>query len=326
MRLLVLGGTAFLSHAVATAALKQGHQVTCAARQQSGQVPKGADWVHLDRRQPDWSELTGDWDAVVDVARVPSWVREALDELADRTGHWTFVSSISVYADHETLGLTPATARTLPVIHDDVEQDSAEKYGGSKLACEELVTTRAARSLVVRPGLLIGPGDVSGRFGYWAERLAEGGEVLAPEPADQPVQLLDVRDLAEWIVAGAEQGRTGLLDAAGPVRPFTEVLAAITKAVGGDVTLTWLPGDFLDERRVQSWAGPRSLPLWLPPQHLGMMTHDTTEFLGNATLRPLVQTAADTVDWLRSDRQAPRTGLTRAEEQDLLDDWHTIRA
>src|SRR3954469_19561337 len=149
MRLLVLGGTQFLSRAVAADAVARGHDVTCAARGASGAVPGGAKHVVLNRQSPDWSPLEGDWDAVVDVARTPSWVAGALDHLAD--AHWTFVSTISVYADHATPGGTPETLPLLPPSAGDVEQDSAEAYGSSKVACEQDVRARARQSLIIRP-------------------------------------------------------------------------------------------------------------------------------------------------------------------------------
>jgi 2'-hydroxyisoflavone reductase len=326
MKLLVLGGTLFLSRAVAADAVGRGHDVTCAARGQSGSVPEGARHVVLDRSEPDWSALEGEWDAVVDVARTPSWVASALDALADRVPHWTFVSSISVYADHSTPGGTPDTLPLLPAITEDVEQDSPEAYGSSKVGCEELVRDRARESLVTRPGLIIGPGDPSGRFSYWPERLAEGGDVLAPESPDRGTQAIDVRDLAAWLVTCAERRHTGTYDATGPVLRLGDLVEEVVAAVGGRANLVWATAQFLLERDVTYWSGPRSLPLWLPEESRGMTSHDVAAaFAAGLTTRPIGETARDTLAWLRSEEEAPRTGLTRAEEQDLLDDWHTIR-
>ncbi len=327
MKMLVLGGTMFLSHAVAADAVARGHDVTCAARGASGPVPDGARLVTLDRESPDWSPLGGEWDAVVDVARTPSWVTSALDALADRTRHWTFVSSISVYADHSTPGGSPETLPVLPPISDDVDQDSPESYGGSKVACEQAVQARGTAALVVRPGLIIGPGDPSGRFTYWAERLAECGEVLAPESPDRGTQAIDVRDLAAWIVTCAERGTTGVFDATGPIVRLGDLVEEIIAAVGGKADVVWAPADFLEKCDVNHWAGPRSLPLWLPEDSRGMTAHDVSAaFAAGLTTRPVADTAVDTLAWLRATPDAPRTGLSRAEEQEVLDDWHTIRA
>jgi 2'-hydroxyisoflavone reductase len=327
MKLLVLGGTLFLSHAVAADAVARGHDVTCAARGVSGAVPAGATHVPLDREAPDWSVLTGEWDAVVDVARTPSWVSGALAALADRVPHWTFVSTVSVYADHSVPGGTPETLTLLPAVTEDPDQDTPESYGSAKVGCEQLVQARARESLVVRPGLIIGPGDPSGRFGYWCERLAEGGDVLAPESPDRGTQAIDVRDLASWIVSSAEQHRTGVFDATSPVLRLGDLVEEVTAAVGGSATVVWADAEFLRERDVAHWSGPRSLPLWLPEEARGMTSHDVSAALAaGLTFRPIAETARDTLAWLRSQHDPPRTGLTRAEEQDLLDDWHTIRA
>jgi 2'-hydroxyisoflavone reductase len=326
MRLLVLGGTMFLSHAIAADAVARGHDVTCAARGQSGPVPDGARHVVLDREAPDWSALDGEWDAVVDVARTPSWVAGALDALVDRVPHWTFVSTISVYADQATPGGSQDTLPLLPPVTEDVDHDSPEAYGSSKVACEQDVQQRAPEWLVVRPGLIVGPGDPSGRFTYWSERLAEGGDVLAPESPDRGTQAIDVRDLAAWIVTGAEQRLTGVYDATGPVVRLGDLVDEVVIALGAKASLVWASADFLLERGVNYWSGPRSLPLWLPEDSRGMTAHDVSAAVAaGLTTRPIGETALDTLAWLRSVPNAPRTGLSRAEEQDLLDDWHTTR-
>ena len=327
MKLLVLGGTQFLSRAIAAEALDRGHDVTCAARGESGSVPDGARHVVLDRSSPEWPALVDDWDAVVDVARSPTWVAEALDALAERTGHWTFISSISVYADQTTPGGTPETLPLLPPITEDVEQDTPEKYGSCKVGCEQHVLAATVPALVVRPGLIVGPGDPSGRFSYWPERLAEGGDVLAPESPDRDTQVIDVRDLAAWIVSAAERQLTGVYDASGPTARLGDLVDGVVRAVGGEASLVWADEDFLLQRDVRHWSGPRSLPLWLPEEARGMTSHDVSAaFAAGLTTRPIGETALDTLTWLRQEEDAPRTGLTRAEEQDLLDDWHTIRA
>ena len=290
-------------------------------------MPDGARHVVLDRAAPDWSALDGEWDAVVDVARTPSWVAAALDALAERVEHWTFVSTISVYADHAALGGSQDTLPLLPAITDDVEQDTPDKYGSSKVGCEQDVQARAREALVVRPGLIVGPGDPSGRFSYWPERLADGGEVLAPESPDRPAQVIDVRDLAAWIVTCAETHVTGVYDATGHVSSLGVMLEQIARSVGGGAELVWVDARFLQEHDVVHWAGPRSLPLWLPDEGVGIASHDVSAaFAAGLTTRPLAVTARDTLAWLRSDQEAGRTGLTRAEENDLIKEWHSIRA
>lgn len=324
MRLLVLGGTRFLSHEVAAEAVRRGHEVVCAARGRSGSVPEGAHHAQLDRDQPDWSVVDGEFDAVVEVASRPGWVRAALDALAARSGHWVYVSSISAYADTTTPHGTPETLPLHEPRHDD--DLSADSYGGRKVACEELVRSQARSAIVVRPGLVVGPGDPTGRFSYWPERLAGGGEVLAPDSPDRDVQLVDVRDLAAWLVRLADERREGTFDATGWVTHLGEVLQQVSAGVGGDARLFWAHPGFLRRHQVTPWSGPRSLPLWLPEEMSGLVRHDVSAAHdAGLTTRPLAETARDTLAWLRTDEgRGCVTGLTRAEEQDLLDDWHTV--
>ena len=325
MRILVLGGTLFLSHAVAAEAVARGHDVTCAARGESGAVPEGSRLVRLDRSAPDWSVLVGEYDAVVDVARTPSWVAAALDELADRVPHWTFVSSISVYADHSVHGGRVEDTAVLPAVTEDVEQDTAEAYGSSKVGCEQDVRARAGEALVVRPGLIVGPGDPSGRFTYWTERLAEGGEVLAPGDPAQPVQLIDVRDLAEFVVYAVEQRLTGTYDATARGVRLDELLSEVAVEVG-DADLVWPDADFLLAQEVAYWAGPRSLPLWLPQEMTGMVDRDVeATYAAGLRTRPVAATARDLLTWLATEEDPTRTGLTREQEREVLAAWHSLR-
>ena len=180
---------------------------------------------------------------------------------------------------------------------------------------------------MVRPGLIVGPGDPSGRFSYWPERLAEGGAVLAPESPDLPAQVIDVRDLAGWIVTCAENRLTGVYDATGHASSLGVMLEEVSGSVGGDAELVWVDAGFLREHDVDYWAGSRSLPLWLPDEASGLAAHDVSAAVAaGLTTRPIAETARDTLDWLRSAEDPTRTGLTRAEERDLLDAWHTNRA
>lgn len=320
MRLLVLGGTLFLSRAVAAAALERGHEVVCAARGSSGSVPDGAELVVADRTG-ELPDLGGPFDAVVDVARQPSWVRRALAATAGT--HWVFVSTISVYADTSTPGGGPDSLPLLDPVADDTDLAAEPTaYGGLKVECERLVREGAASWTVLRPGLIVGPGDPTGRFSYWPRRLAEGGEVLAPGAPDDAVQVIDVRDLADWVVRCAEERTGGTFDAIGPVLDLADLLARCTPA-DGDVRLTWVPHQHLLDHGVEPWAGPDALPLWLPrPAYDGMMAHDAAPALSaGLRVRPLAETARDTLAWLRSDPGAPVTGIDRDREAALLASW-----
>ncbi|MBE1485770.1 NAD-dependent epimerase/dehydratase family protein [Plantactinospora soyae] len=331
MRILVLGGTVFLGRAVAQQALAAGHDVTCAARGSSGNPVDGVRFVRVDRDDPaSLDALAGKFDAVVDVARRPDHVRHALASLAGRVGHFTFVSTCSVYADNATVGQRVDTAPVLPPAPRDAEdpEKDAEAYGACKVSGERLVTEAmgADRAFICRAGLLVGPEDPSGRFGYWVRRAARGGEVLAPGTPDDAVQFIDVRDLAAWIVEAGERGVTGTYD--GMAAPVTrqEFLAAV---LGEDAPLTYVSQEFLAEQKVEPWAGPRSLPLWLPlPEYAGFMSRDVTPSLAAGLRpRPLATTARDTAAWLAgvdvgSAPDGRSIGLTAAEESELLAAWH----
>ncbi|WP_244930492.1 NAD-dependent epimerase/dehydratase family protein [Nocardioides sp. W7] len=324
MRILVLGGTVFLSRAVAAEAVRRGHEVVCACRGTSGSVPDGARHVETDRTRPLPAELTG-FDAVVDVGRHPSWVRAAVERLPD--AHWVFVSTINVYADESTPGGTPAGLTLREPVREDVDLTTdPEAYGPMKVACEQLVTEGTASSMVIRPGLIVGPGDPTGRFSYWPARLGDAGphpEVLAPgDPADT-VQVIDVRDLADWIVDSCELRRTGVFDGVGPVRPLGELLAEVAAGCDADPAWTWVPQDALEAQQVQPWSGPRSVPLWLPrPAYDGMLAHDVTPSLAaGLRLRPLADTARDTLAWLRATPDPTVTGLSIDEEAEVLAAW-----
>lgn len=319
MRILVLGGSVFLSRAVAAEAVRRGHDVVCACRGTSGSVPDGARLVETDRTGPLPDELTG-FDAVVDVARQPSWVRAAVERLPD--AHWVFVSTINVYEDESTPGGRPGTLPLRAPQPDDVDLAiDPEAYGPMKVACEEIVAAGAASSMVVRPGLIVGPGDPTGRFSYWPARLGSGpAEVLAPGDPGDVVQVVDVRDLADWVVDSCETRRTGTYDGVGPARPLSELLAEVAAGCDADPIWTWVSQDALEAQGVEPWSGPRSVPLWLPrPAYDGMLAHDVTPSLdAGLRIRPLADTARDTLAWLRATPDAPVTGLTAEEETQLL--------
>ncbi|MFY1673836.1 NAD-dependent epimerase/dehydratase family protein [Plantactinospora sp. WMMB334] len=328
MRILVLGGTVFLGRAVARQALAAGHDVTCAARGTSGKPVEGVRFVRVDRDDPaGLTAIGGEFDAVVDVARHPDHVRHAAAALAGRVGHVTLVSSGSVYADTTVAGQRAGTARVLAPPPRDAEDPwrDAEAYGACKVACERIVTEAfgADRVFVCRAGLLVGPEDPSGRFEYWVRRASRGGEVLAPGAPDEPVQLVDVRDLAGWIVAAGERGLTGTYDGTGA--PTTRA-AFLAEVLPGGATPSWVPQEFLVEQGVQPWSGPRSLPLWLPlPEYAGFMTRDVTPSLAaGLRTRPLAESVRDTAEWLAGagPGEGQRIGLTEAEEADLLAAWH----
>lgn len=325
MRLLVLGGTRFLSREVALAAVARGHEVTCACRGRSGPLPEGVAHLPWDRSdEPPAALAEGGWDAVVDVARLPSHVRRAVAAVPD--AHWVCVSTISVYADDSRPG-TPATLPLHQPLDTDVDLTTdPEAYGPMKVACEQAVLAGAASATIVRPGLIVGPGDPSGRFTYWPARLSraadDGREVLAPGSPDDVVQVIDVRDLAAWLVDLAEARQVDVLDGVGELMPLSDLLAQVAAGVGAGAgpRLTWVDADVLSDRGVEPWSGPRSVPLWLPrPAFDGMMGHDPAPSVAaGLRVRPVAETARDTLAWLRETPDAVVTGLTADEEAEVL--------
>ena len=314
MKLLVLGGTRFLSRETAVQAVARGWDVTCACRGESGPVPDGATHLPWDRNDDVPAEVAdGAWDAVVDVTRLPSHARRAVEATAD--AHWVFVSTISVYPDNSS----PGTDTLADPITEDVDLAvDPEAYGGMKVACEQAVQERAASSVLVRPGLIVGPGDPTGRFAYWPQRLARGGEVLAPGTPDDAVQVIDVRDLATWLLDLAESRTTGAFDAVGTPVPFVDLLGGVAAGVGSpDPELTWVDSDFLQAHDVEPWAGDGSLPLWLPrPEYDGMLAHDPAPAVAaGLRLRPVADTAPACLD-------SPVTALTAEREAEVLAAWH----
>lgn len=319
MRILVLGGTAFLSAELVRQAVAAGQHVACLARGTRAAPPEGAAWFRADRSlgPSAYAEAAGrgEWDAVVDVARDPVIAREALDALAGQARHWTFVSSCSVYADHSVPGaaedadvLAPLPAGTEPTL---------EYYGEAKSAIEQSTAELAGgRAHLCRPGLIGGPGDGSDRYGYWPARFArDAGPVLAPDIPADATQVIDVRDLAAWLLLAAETRVTGALNAVGDPVPFAGYLEESRQLSGGSTEVVAAPPEWLTGRGVNFWAGPESLPLWLPPGHDGFATRSNAAAkAAGLRLRPWAETLRDTLDDER------RRGLDRERKAGIAPD------
>lgn len=327
MSLLVLGGTAWLGREVVAAALALGQDVTVLARGASAPPPPGVEVVRADRGDPAaYDDVSGRaWDVVVDVARQPSHVAGALEALAARTASWVFVSSASVYASSDVAG-ADESAELLPAhVADD---EGWETYGGRKVACERSILAQVGdRALVARSGLIAGPGDHTDRTGYWPLRFAHpaspDGAVLVPD-SEVATQVLDVRDLAGWLVRAGLDRTTGVVNVSGPVLPLGDHLETAREVAGHRGETVGVDQDWLAAHEVQPWSGERSLPLWLPvPEHAGFMARSTAaaEALG-LTSRPLAETLSDTLAWevASGPGRARKAGLTVADELDLLAD------
>ena len=323
--LLVLGGTSWLGGAVARRAAERGHRVTCLARGESGTPPTGTDWVRADRADPAaYDEVLRPWDAVVDVSWQPALVRSALAALAPRAGHWVYVSSCSVYADDRT----PHAGEEAP-LHEPFAgpgEADLEAYGPAKVACEQACVGAMGEEhvLLARAGLIGGYGDRSDRLGYWPARVArarDGEPVLVP-PRDASLQVVDVEDLADWLVRAAEEGTAGPVNATGDVATVGELLELSAREAGRTPAWREATDQWLSGQQVEPWAGPDSLPLWLPPRdYAGFMTRDNSRaHQSGLQPRPLGDTVRDTLRWERElglDR-ARRAGLSAGREAELL--------
>jgi nucleoside-diphosphate-sugar epimerase len=328
VRLLILGGTAWLGRALAMAGLDRGHEVACLARGSAGAVPQGARFVRADRDRDDAYDgvVARRWDAVIDVARQPGHVRRSVSNLKRVCARYLFVSTGNVYADHGTPDQAE-DAPLLPALEADSMSSSAE-YGEAKVACEHAVLGGFGddRSLIARAGLIAGPGDESGRSGYWPWRFASpadsAGAVLVPDDARQQSQLIDVRDLATWLVDCAENGVAGVFNAVANRMSLSDHLGIARSVTGHAGQVVPASTDWLSGHGVTSWAGPRSLPLWIDdPGWFGFASRDTSraEAAGLAA-RPLEHTLADVLEWeLSRPQPGPHgAGLTDAEERALL--------
>jgi len=319
-QVLVLGGTAWLGRDIARAALEHGAEVTCLARGSAGEAPRGARLVRADRRQPTAYAAVQDrvWDDVIELSYDLDLVRPALDALAGRAEHWTLVSTVSVYADETTPGDDERAAVVEPV--------DLDTYAHAKVASERATADAPGPALLIaRPGLIVGPGDPSDRFGYWPGRFAlaseDGHPVLVPEVHGRAAQVIDVRDLAAWIVRAGAAGATGVVNAVGQVRALADVLDLAALAAGFEGERVAASDAALIEAGVAYWAGPRSLPLWIPVEMRGFNRHRNDAFRASGgMLRPLAETIADVLDDERArglDRPR-RAGLSRLEEITVL--------
>ncbi|MFC7430002.1 MULTISPECIES: NAD-dependent epimerase/dehydratase family protein [unclassified Agrococcus] len=304
MRVLILGGTAWLGHAIAAAHVAAGHDVTCLAR--GAGVPQGASLLQADRDAgvAALDGATGEWDEIVDVTRIPAHAEAAAAALADRARHWTLVSTISVYAAHDEPGADESAELLEPL-------DDPADYGRAKVAIEQTMQRALnARLLVLRPGLIVGPGDPSDRYGSWAARaaLAGDGPLLVPA-SDVAAQVIDVRDLADAVLALGTRGVVGVRDAVGDATTLHALVDEIRSAAGHAGPVVHASDAELARVDVQPWAGPRSLALWLPAGHAGLGARANAALRADGVaLRPTAETARDVVD----DERARGVGRERA--------------
>lgn len=327
MNLLIIGGTRFLGRHLVDSALAHGHQVTLFNR---GKSNPGL-YPHLETvtgdREHDLSALVGRrFDAVIDTCGYfPRIVRLSAQALKADVGTYVFISSISAYADFSQVGITEdSPLAILPIDADPaIEEITGETYGPLKVLCEQAVQdVFGERTLIVRPGLIVGPHDPTDRFTYWPFRVAGGGNVLAPEGPHVPVQIIDARDLADFTMRLIEDGASGAYNATGPNTPLTfgGMLDVCKQISGSDAVFHWASPHFLEENNVAPWS---DLPVWVPdsPENAGFSKVSIAKALAaGLTFRPLGETVRDTLDWAaaRPLEHPWRAGLTEERERELI--------
>ncbi len=337
MRMLILGGTVYLGRHLVDAAVAAGHRVTLFNRGLSNpDLFPDLEQLRGDRER-DLQALAGhSWDCVLDTSGyLPRAVSASARALSESIEHYTFVSSISVYADNTQAGLTEAdpVAELAPGAPEEL---SGETYGALKAGCERaLQRLLPGRVAIVRAGLIYGPHDTTDRSGYWPLRLLAGGDVLAPGTADRPIQLIDVRDLARWMIELAESQTTGVMNATGPgdVLTFGEYLETCREVSGARARYVWMDEAFLLERKVAPY---NELPLWVPEGYHAFGDVDCHRAIeAGLTYRPLGDTIRDTLAWARSLPPGERPsraglpigpGLSREREAELLAQWQSRHA
>jgi 2'-hydroxyisoflavone reductase len=324
VKLLIIGGTKFLGPQLVRSALERGHEVTLFNRGLfAATPPAGVEFVQ-GNRDGEIGRLAGRrFDAAIDTCGfVPRVVRESVVRLADAIERYIFVSSISVYT--EPLGGSFAEEEPTAVPADPAAEDvTNETYGGLKALCErEVMTGMPGRTMVVRPGLIVGPLDPSDRFTYWPTRFALGGDVLVPGAPEADVSFIDVRDLAQWVIHAAEGRLTGTFNASGTHGATTmgEVIEACRNEAGTGRAV-WVSEDFVLSHGVAPWT---ELPLWIPQGEDSLIKASSARAVAAALrYRPLAETVQATLEWSRGlglDRPL-RAGLTRARETELLTAW-----
>ncbi len=342
MRILILGGTGFTGPFQVKYALERGHKVTVFNRGKShpGELPEGVEQLIGDRNGQLDALKGKKWDVAIDnPTSVPVWVRHVAQVLKGNVDRYVYISTISVYADNSKPN--DESAALAKYEGPDAMKESRESivasqfklYGPLKaLSEQEAEKWFPKKTLIIRPGLIVGPNDQTDRFTYWPVRIDRGGEVLAPGTPGDPVQFIDARDLAEWTIRMVEKGASGIYNATGPAQPLGvgEMLGGIKTALNSNATFTWADAEFLEAQKVSPWS---DMPVWVPPrgEEGGMGRTSIKKALAEGlTFRPLDVTARDTLAWFKTqpaDRQATlKAGLKPEREAEVLAEWHKQHA
>ncbi|MHC4128736.1 MAG: NAD-dependent epimerase/dehydratase family protein [Planctomycetota bacterium] len=336
LELLILGGTGFIGPHIVDAALARGHGMTLFNRGQTNpDLFPGLEKLR-GNRDPDRGEglkaLEGrSWDGVIDTSGYfPRLVGASAGLLAERVRQYVFISSISVYADNSIVDMDetgPIATMDDPTLEEFGDQ--FQHYGALKALCEQAAEkAMPGRTTNIRPGLIVGPRDNVPRFTYWPVRVERGGEVLAPGTPDDPIQYIDARDLADFVVKTLEDSITGAFNATGPKPPTTmaELLYGCKAVTGGDARFTWVNADFLEEQGIQPWS---DMPLWIPPRqgYEGFHRVNIDKAIeAGLRFRPLAETVRDTLEWYHAwppEKPFPwRGGISAEREAEVLAAWH----
>lgn len=323
LKILILGGTSFLGPYLVEELRQRGHQVSVFNRGN-----------HDLLQYPEVEKLRGDrdcnlealkdrkWDAVIDTSgHLPRIVMGSSEMLMNATNHYTFISTVGVYANFHCSGIDEEYP--LAVLDHPTEEITEKTYGALKVGCEQIIQNYFSdRFLIVRPGLIVGPGDPTDRFSYWPRRIKEGGDILAPGEPTQNVQFIDVRDLAKWIIDQVERQTTGIYNVTGEPIPFKTFLAECQKVIQTDATIHWVSEDFLTKHQVQDWV---ELPLWLSSQRnmSGFLNVEIQKaYAAGLTFCPIADTITSILKWdAQRVNTLPQTSLNREREQNLFKLW-----
>src|SRR5438874_3897052 len=335
LRILILVGTGFTGPYQVRYALSRGHKVTTFNRGKThpGELPNEVEQLIGDRNGQLDALKDRHWDVALDnPTTLPEWVRDAGQILKGSVGRYVFISTISVYAD--TSKGVDETASLAQYDGPDPYKETLEAmrasgyktYGPLKALSEkEAEKWFPGKPLIIRPGLIVGPGDETDRFTYWPVRIDRGGEVLAPGNPNDPVQFIDARDLAEWTIRMVENRETGIYNATGPAKPLGigKMLHEIKVGLNSSARFTWVPPDFLKQQKVEAWS---DMPVWTGEESGMARTNISRALSKELTFRPLAETARDALAWFKSqpqDRQSKiKAGLTREREAEVLAAWH----
>lgn len=338
MSILILGGTGFTGPFQVKYALERGHKVTVFNRGKThpGEAPKEVEQLIGDRNGQLDALKNRKWDVVIDnPTSVPVWVRDVAQVLKGNVDRYVFISTISVYADTSKAN-TDEGAPLAKYTGEDAMKESRDSIIASKfmlygplkaLAEQEAEKWFPKQTLIIRPGLIVGPRDETDRFSYWPVRIDRGGEVLAPGEPSDPVQFIDGRDLAEWTIRMVEKRETGAYNATGPDKTLGvgAMLEGIKAANKSNANFTWVNTEFLEAQKVSPWS---DMPVWVPPQgeEGGMGRISIKRALAKGlTFRPLADTARDTLAWFKAqppERQKLKAGISPEREAEVLAAWH----